>query len=86
MNWELGPILGQTAIDFGIGWMLGDIEGHRIVSHVGSDEGYGAMVLLAPDDNVAVVMNSNYFDDEELNLAPWETQIQIMAMMLDKQE
>ena len=81
-TWDLGPIMNQTAIDYGMGWMLGEIDGHRIVDHGGYDEGYGATVLLAPDDNVAVVMNSNYFDQEEFNMAPWETAIEILAMIL----
>ena len=86
MTWEVGPIFAPISRDFGMGWNLGDIDGHRIVSHGGFDEGYAAMVLLAPDDDVAVVMNSNYFDTVEFNMAPWETQIQILAKMLDEKE
>jgi CubicO group peptidase (beta-lactamase class C family) len=84
-NWYLGPILTPTLADFGMTWMLGEIEGHRTVSFDGYDEGYAAAVLLAADDNVAVVMASNYFDEEEFNLAPWETPVAVMRLLLEEQ-
>jgi hypothetical protein len=59
MTWEFGPALDPTAIDYGMGWMLGEIDGRRIVDHGGFDEGYAAMILLAPDDDLAVTMNSS---------------------------
>ena len=39
-------------------------------------------MLLAPDDNVAVVVNSNYFDAEEFNMSAWETAIKVMQRLL----
>lgn len=61
---------------------MGELDGHRIVSHFGFDEGYIAAMLLAPDDNVAVVVNSNYFDAEEFNMSAWETAIKVMQRLL----
>ena len=39
-------------------------------------------MLLAPDDRLAVVMTTNYFDYDEFNWLPWETAIEILAMIL----
>lgn len=82
ITWDLGPIMNQTLIDYGMTWMLGEIDGHRIVSFGGMDEGYGGEMLLAPNDGLAVVMTTNYFDYDEFNWTPWEIAIEVMQMLL----
>ncbi len=72
--------------DFGMSWETGGIDGHRIVQHFGYDEGYSALLLLAPDDDVALVMSSNYFDQEEFNPSAWETAIEAMRTILEKSQ
>lgn len=81
-GWEFGPTLTPLLPNFGMSWTMGELDGHRIVSHFGFDEGYIAAMLLAPDDNVAVVVNSNYFDAEEFNMSAWETAIKVMQRLL----
>ena len=75
-----------TALDWGMTWMLGEIDGHRIVSFGGMDEGYTGQLLLAPDDGVAVVANGNYFDFEEFNVAPHEAAVEILTLLLAEGE
>ncbi len=70
--------------DFGMSWETGEIDGHRIVQHFGSDEGDSALLLLAPDDNIALVMSSNYFDDVDFNPSAWETATEVMRMILEE--
>jgi CubicO group peptidase (beta-lactamase class C family)/predicted dienelactone hydrolase len=81
-NWDFGPILTPTVTDFGMTWMLGELDGHRIVSFGGVDEGYTGELLLAPDDGIAVVANGNYFDFEEFNLASPAAAVEILALLL----
>ncbi len=81
---QLGPVLTPLFGDFGMSWETGEIDGHRIVQHFGSDEGYSALLLLAPDDNVALVMSSNYFDDVDFNPSAWETATEVMRMILEQ--
>ena len=82
MTGEPGPVLTPMIDKFGMGWEMGEIDGHRIVRMLDTTRGYAAMLLLAPDDNVALVMSSNYFDEAEFNLSAWETAVKGMQMIL----
>lgn len=44
---------------YGLGWGVGEIDGHRVVSHSGGSTGATAMLLLFPDDGVAVAILGN---------------------------
>ena len=57
-----------------------------LFSILDADEGYSALLLLAPDDDVALVMSSNYFDQEEFNPSAWETAIEAMRTILEKSQ
>lgn len=83
-GWEefVPPILKPIRSKFGLGWAVGEVDGHFIADHVGADEGYLAAMELAPDDGIAVVINSNYFDDVESNTRVWEITAEIMQTLL----
>ncbi len=83
---DMGPVMTSLFGDFGMSWETGEIDGHRIVQHFGYDEGYSALLLLAPDDGVALVMSSNYFDQEEFNPSAWENAIEAMRTILEKSQ
>lgn len=44
---------------YGLGWNVGEIGGHRAVSHSGGSVGATAMLILLPDDGVAVAVLGN---------------------------
>lgn len=44
---------------YGLGWAVGELDGHRVVSHSGGSTGATAMLLLFPDDGVAVGILGN---------------------------
>lgn len=46
-------------IRYGMGWMLGDWQGHRVVEHGGNIDGYAAEVGMLPDDDLGFVMLTN---------------------------
>lgn len=46
-------------IKYGLGWMLGDWQGHRVVEHGGNIDGYAAEVGMLPDDGIAYVLLTN---------------------------
>jgi len=78
---NFGMFPGITS-HYGLGWGVGELDGHREVDHFGADEGYAALMILAPDDNLAVVMATNFFDLDEWNPAPWGTGIEVMQTLL----
>ncbi len=46
-------------IRYGMGWMLGDWQGHRVVEHGGNIDGYAAEVAMLPDDGLGYVLLTN---------------------------
>lgn len=46
-------------IKYGLGWMLGDWQGHRVVEHGGNIDGYAAEVGMLPDDDIGYVLLTN---------------------------
>ncbi|MCX4247553.1 serine hydrolase [Paraliomyxa miuraensis] len=46
-------------IHYGLGWMLGDWQGHRVVEHGGNIDGYAAEVAMLPDDGIGFVLLTN---------------------------
>ncbi len=48
---------------YGLGWRSFVYDGHRLVGHRGSVDGYGSLILFDPVDQSGIVMlwNANYF-------------------------
>ena len=44
----------------GLSWFLGEFAGHKTVSHGGGDTGFRSYILLLPDDNIGIVLASNW--------------------------
>lgn len=44
---------------YGLGWMLREIDGKRVIEHGGSIDGHAAQVGLFPDDGVGFILLSN---------------------------
>ncbi len=51
---EIGP-----GVSYGLGWMVRDIDGHRVIEHGGNIDGYSAAVGFFPEDKIGFVMLSN---------------------------
>ena len=50
---------GSTLSAYGLGWMIGDFKGHRVVRHAGGRVGFGADVWLFPDERLGIVYLQN---------------------------
>ncbi|PRQ08572.1 serine hydrolase domain-containing protein [Enhygromyxa salina] len=46
-------------IDYGMGWMLREWHGHRLVEHGGNIDGFAASVAMLPDDGLGMVLLTN---------------------------
>jgi len=57
-----GPHYGLPLQAYGLGWVLGEADGHRLVGHPGGIDGYNSQILLAPDDGLAVIAMDNWLD------------------------
>ncbi len=47
------------SIGYGYGWVVSDMNGHRLVSHIGNAAGFITEILRFPDDKVTVIILSN---------------------------
>jgi CubicO group peptidase (beta-lactamase class C family) len=45
--------------DYGYGWEIGEVAGHRVFSHEGSLPGFHALLQRFPDDYVTIIILSN---------------------------
>jgi CubicO group peptidase (beta-lactamase class C family) len=57
--WKPTRLAGGTMSDYGFGWQLGSIEGHRRVHHGGSLPGFRAEMARFPDDGLTVIVLTN---------------------------
>jgi CubicO group peptidase (beta-lactamase class C family) len=47
---------------YGLGWILMDYHGRKVVFHTGSNPGFKSEILLVPEEHLGVVILSNFFD------------------------
>ena len=57
------PADPTTKAAYGLGWRSFVLDGHRLVGHRGSVDGYGSLILFDPVDKSGIVMlwNANYY-------------------------
>jgi CubicO group peptidase (beta-lactamase class C family) len=58
--WEPTTDPAMDGPSIGLSWFLGELQGHRTVSHGGGDIGFRSYILLMPDDGIGVVLASNW--------------------------
>ena len=61
---------------YGLGWMLREYRGQKLVAHDGSVEGYSAIVALLPESNIGFVLLTNVTTTGLLGVSMnlvWET-------------
>jgi len=54
------PVVDALGMKEGISWFTTEKSGHRLVLHSGGDVGFESLVILAPDDSVAVIAMNNF--------------------------
>lgn len=48
-------------IDYGLGWMIREWEGRRVIEHAGGIDGFTAEVAMLPEENIGFVLLMNLF-------------------------
>jgi CubicO group peptidase (beta-lactamase class C family) len=54
------PVADALGMKEGMSWFSTDVQGHHLVLHSGGDVGFESLLILAPDDSVAVVAMCNF--------------------------
>jgi CubicO group peptidase (beta-lactamase class C family) len=67
--WRPSAETSAEGVRVGLSWFLSDFEGHFAVGHGGGDTGFRSYILLMPDDEVGVVIASNWSGTDTETLA-----------------
>lgn len=59
LMWTPTVLLDGSTVDYGLGWQLGSLRGHRQVSHGGAIPGFLSSVFRLPDDKLTVIVLVN---------------------------
>ncbi len=74
---------GPTWESYGLGWLLGEVDGHLVPNHTGGmDDGYQAHLLLVPDEGFAVIALVNIFDRDEGSFHAYGIADEVMKVLL----
>jgi CubicO group peptidase (beta-lactamase class C family) len=57
--WTPVKLNDGTRHDYGFGWRLGEIRGHRIIEHGGGWQGFKSYIARYPGDKLTVVVFAN---------------------------
>jgi CubicO group peptidase (beta-lactamase class C family) len=57
--WTPSKLNNGTPTDYGFGWMLGSVNGHKHVGHNGAWQGFRTSIRRFPDDKLAVIVLAN---------------------------
>lgn len=49
-------------LSYGLGWIISDYRGHRVLSHGGMIDGFRTQILLLPDDGIGIALMNNMHD------------------------
>ena len=63
------PEMAATMTHYGLGWMIGEYRGLRMVSHAGGSAGFTAELAFLPDADLGIVILSNAFSLRPFPLA-----------------
>jgi uncharacterized protein DUF3471/beta-lactamase family protein len=51
----------STRSAYGLGWMVGEYRGHRVVEHAGGIDGFLTECMMLPDERIGVVVLTNFW-------------------------
>jgi hypothetical protein len=79
------PLMTATMAHYGLGWMVGEYHGLRIVSHAGGTTGYTAELAFLPDADLGVVILANAFSLRPFPLAfEYAVQTRLFELLFDQ--
>lgn len=57
--WSPVKLNNGSTHPYGFGWMFGNVNGHRLIEHSGSWQGFKAHILRFPDKKLAIIVFAN---------------------------
>lgn len=79
------PEMAATMTHYGLGWMVGEYRGLRMISHAGGTTGYTSQLAFLPDADLGIVMLSNAFSLRPFPLAfEYAVQMRLFELLFDQ--
>jgi CubicO group peptidase (beta-lactamase class C family) len=79
------PQMTATMAHYGLGWMVGEYRGLRLISHAGGTTGYTSELAFLPAADVGVVILSNAFALRPFPLAfEYAVQMRLFELLFDQ--
>ncbi|GAB4465285.1 MAG: hypothetical protein OHK0029_35830 [Armatimonadaceae bacterium] len=57
--WSPTKLTDGKTVDYGFGWEVATIRGHRRIAHSGGIPGFNSYIMRLPDDNLSVIVLTN---------------------------
>jgi CubicO group peptidase (beta-lactamase class C family) len=57
--WTPATLNDGKTVDYGLGWQIAEVNGHRLRGHTGGIPGFATRFVCFPDDQLTVIMFSN---------------------------
>jgi CubicO group peptidase (beta-lactamase class C family) len=57
--WTPAKLNGGKTTNYGFGWFVDTLDGHRNIGHSGSTSGFSATIQRFPDDKLAIIILTN---------------------------
>lgn len=80
--WKQFTFNNGTLSQYGFGWRISDIRGHKLIGHTGQTSGFGAANFRYPDQNVNVIVLTNQGDGLGGQIASGIAKLYIPSMSL----
>ena len=77
---------GPTWTNYGLGWLMGETDGHMVYNHTGANSGYQSHLLVVPDEELAIVALVNVFDRDEGSFHAYGIADEAMKVLLGMNE
>ena len=79
------PEMAATMTQYGLGWMVGEYRGLRLISHAGGSAGFTAELAFLPDADLGIVILSNAFSLRPFPLAfEYAVQMRLFELLFDQ--
>ena len=79
------PEMAETMTHYGLGWMVGEYRGLRMISHAGGTAGFTSELAFLPDAGVGIVILSNAFSLHPFPLAfEYAVQLRLFELLFDQ--
>jgi CubicO group peptidase (beta-lactamase class C family) len=67
--WEPRVDTDVKGVRYGFGWRIGEVDGHRVISHTGESIGFRNALLRFPDEHLAIIVLTNRNEGHPYDLA-----------------